>query len=113
MKLNVGILIFLMIVIGCSTKKDKTEKQEPKDPIVTCKCSDNDAKSLAYQIIRDFRISQNNVESDLAKELKLDNIDKRENCTWVVTFKMLEGYAGDYGLIKKRFACDSKEIYVQ
>lgn len=81
-----------------------------------CNCSDLDANALAIQIVNTYTQSQNQLESQYAKVMKIESIEKRDNGTWVATFKISWPFGNTDGVhpdtyINKRFACDGKEIY--
>ena len=116
-KLLSSISTVIIILTSCSNPTSNSEK--PKEPnvqeqIVECKCSDMDVQRLVNTIERDFRQSQNALESEYARLISTESIDKRDNCTWVVTFKIywpFGAHPDEY--VKKRVACDGKEVYTQ
>jgi hypothetical protein len=123
--INFNWVVFLIIFISCnnpSSNSDSTKNNGAQDQNTSdkdnCKCSDSDAKSLAYKIESDFTQTQNQLESQYAKVISTESIEKRDNCTWVATFKISWPFGNTDGahpdeFITKRFACDGKEIYVQ
>jgi hypothetical protein len=98
---------------GNSNGKYETQKTDK------CKCSDSDAERLAYKIVEDFTTTQNELPSDIARVMsKYGQAEKRDNCTWLVTFKISWPFGNTDGahpdeFVKKRLACDGKEVYVQ
>jgi len=120
------LLIFLSFVItSCQNTPQTDNQQKPStvnvEKVNSCACSDADASRLAYKIQSDFERSQIQVDSDKAKSISIYGpIEKRDNCTWVATFKISDplgtfvnpdGTTTDQ-FIKKRFSCDGKEVYV-
>jgi hypothetical protein len=120
------VLLFVLIFASCTNPSSNSEPnksngaQEQNTTVKKddCKCSDSDARSLAYKIESDYTQTQNQLESQYARVIRTESIDKRENCTWVATFKISWPFGNTDGahpdeFITKRFACDGKEIYVQ
>ena len=69
-------------------------------------------------MVDNFTKIQNELASDVARVMTIDDIEKRDNCTWVATFKVSWPFGNTDGAhpdeyLKKRFACDGKEIYEQ
>ncbi len=121
-----AILLMALIFVSCSNPSSNSESgknsgaqdQSSNEKKDNCKCSDSDASSLASKIESDYTQTQNQLESQYARVIRTESIDKRDNCTWVATFKISWPFGNTDGahpdeFIKKRFACDGKEIYVQ
>lgn len=122
------LLIALTVLVGaCNNSGDKTQpaeeqktnapdsKMETKDD---CNCSRNDANGLASKIVREFEQSQNELESQYARVMRLDRLEQRPDCSWVATFEISWPFGNTDGMhpsefIKKRFLCDGVEIYSQ
>lgn len=101
-----------------SVKEPSVQEQKTDEKKDDCKCSDVDVNRLASKIEDDFTQTQNQLESQYARVISRISVDKRDNCTWVVTFKISWPFGNTDGahpdeFVKKRFACDGKEIYVQ
>lgn len=85
----------------------------------SCNCPEEDVLRLVRKIESDFTQTQNQLSSEYARTIRQYNRpEKRDNCTWVVTFKVSYPYGNTDGahpdqLIQKRIACDGKEVYVQ
>jgi hypothetical protein len=99
-------------------KKDISTNQNTEVAKNNCNCTDIDARILATQIESDFRQKQNQLESQYARVMSSESIEKRDNCTWVATFKISWPFGNTDGahpdeFITKRFACDGKEMYIQ
>lgn len=82
----------------------------------TCACSSTDARSLAYKYTAAFDKIQNELPSDVARVIRVESVEERDNCTWVVTFKISWPFGNTDGAhpdeyLKKRYACDGKEVY--
>jgi hypothetical protein len=121
-----SILILALVLLSCTnpisnidTVKEKSaQNQEEDEKKDNCKCTNEDVERLASKIEFDFTQKQNQLESQYARVISKESVDKRDNCTWVVTFKISWPFGNTDGMhpdeyIKKRFACDGKEIYVQ
>jgi len=121
-----SILALTIVLSSCtnptsnseSVKEPGTQEQKADEKKDNCKCSDVDVNRLASKIEDDFTQTQNQLESQYARVIRKESVDKRDNCTWVVTFKISWPFGNTDGahpdeFIKKRFACDGKEIYVQ
>jgi len=89
------------------------------DPVIDdCNCSDRDAKDLANQVVNDFTRSQNDLPSEYARIMNIESVEKRGNCTWLASFRISWPFGNTDGahpdeFMRKRFACDGKEIYEQ
>lgn len=116
------VLSFISLSCGIDAlekKTDQTLQPESRTSLeTTCKCSDVDANALASKIVSNFTQSQNQLESQNARVMRIELIEKRDNCTWVATFKISWPFGNTDGahpdsFLKKRFICDGKEIYTQ
>lgn len=125
------LIVVLLIIIFSSVNKFKgtndkanytnqimTQEQEAGEKKEDCKCSDADVNRLVYKIEQEFTQSQNELESQYARVIRKYSVEKRENCSWVVIFKISWPYGNTDGahpdeFVKKRFLCDGKEIYTQ
>lgn len=127
-KRNFTSLLFLplFLFISCTSstsnsevgKQNGAQNQNTNEQKNDCNCSDSDASSLASKIESEFTQTQNQLESQYARVISRESIDKKDNCTWVVTFKISWPFGNTDGahpdeFITKRFACDGKSIYVQ
>lgn len=84
----------------------------------SCACSSSDVQRVANQVVSNFTMLQNELPSDMARVMRIDEVDSRDNCTWVVTYKISWPFGNTDGAhpdeyMKKRYACDGKEIYEQ
>ena len=82
----------------------------------TCACSTTEARSLAYKYTAAFDKIQNELPSDVARVIRVESVEERNNCAWVVTFKVSWPFGNTDGAhpdeyLKKRYACDGKEVY--
>lgn len=101
-----------------SVSTNTNNSQNTESTSNSCACSTSDANRLAYQIVDNFTKVQNELPSDVARVISVESIEARDNCTWVATFKISWPFGNTDGAhpdeyLKKRFACDGKEIYEQ
>ena len=115
------LIIISLLLLGCSnpsTNNGDNLKNEPSKSN-DCACSDFDVQSLANKIVNDFTTTQNELPSELARVMEINGpVDKRDNCTWVVRFKISYPFGNTDGAhpdqyITKRFGCDGKQVYAQ
>jgi hypothetical protein len=120
------LLLPLFLFMSCTNstsnsevgKQSDVQNQNTTEKKDDCNCSDSDARSLASKIEREFTQTQNQLESQYARVMSIESIDKRDNCTWVVNFKISWPFGNTDGAhpdeyVTQRFACDGKSIYVQ
>jgi hypothetical protein len=84
----------------------------------SCACTTSDVRRVANQVVNNFTMLQNELPSDMARVIRIDEVDSRDNCMWVVTYKISWPFGNTDGAhpdeyMKKRYACDGKEIYEQ
>jgi hypothetical protein len=86
---------------------------------ITCNCTTQDVGRLASKIESDYNHIQDELPSGMAKVMsRFGDPEKRDNCTWIIIFKISWPFGDTDGqhpdeFIKKRVACDGKEVYVQ
>ena len=125
------LLVFMLsLLISCSdagtgagkngnSNNKSIKNNESTDPVLDdCNCSDRDAKNLANQVVNDFTRSQNDLPSEYARIMNIESVEKRGNCTWLASFRISWPFGNTDGahpdeFMRKRFACDGKEIYEQ
>ena len=115
------LYVFFFLLLGCvnpATNNGNDVKNEPSKKH-DCACNDSDAQRLADKIVNDYTKSQNELSSDLARVIEINGpIDKRDNCTWVVQFKISYPFGNTDGahpdqFLTQRFGCDGKQVYTQ
>jgi len=116
-----AILIFLLPACNEQLKSTPAEEQSTitnssNSAGTTCACSSSDARSLAYKYTAAFDKIQNELPSDMAKVISVESVEERDNCTWVITFKVSWPFGNTDGAhpdeyLKKSYACDGKEVY--
>ena len=98
-----------------SSNSTQIEVQQKDD----CNCSNGDADAFAMKIVDDFTRTQDELPSEEARVISIYKpVEKRNNCTWGVTFKISYPFGNTDGLhpdefIEKHLVCDGKEIYAQ
>lgn len=122
------LLSVAILAVSCGSNQDKNSSSGKSQsdnssstvsaPANSCACSNADATRLANTFVRNFDQIQNELPSDVARVIRIDGVDARDNCTWVVTFKISWPFGNTDGAhpdeyIKKRYACDGKEVYEQ
>jgi hypothetical protein len=93
-----------------------TKKKTSSSTGSTCACRSTDARSLAYKYKAAFDKIQNELPSNAARVIRIKSVEERDNCTWVVTFKVSWPFGNTDGAhpdeyFKKRYACDGKRVY--
>jgi biopolymer transport protein ExbD len=133
--IGIGVLIVVIFFIAVKGVNYSRPIEQPSQPVSNpnssptnsqvvqsdnnCKCSMEDVQRLSFKIISKFTDAENELPSDQAKVIgQFGPIETRDNCTWVITFKISSPWGNSDGLhpdefIKKRIACDGKEVYVQ
>ena len=118
-------LMIFFLITSCSnsgdspqsSEKNKNQEAEPQEQQnESCNCNYADADGVASKIIREFTRRQNELESQDAKIIKLDRLEKRPDCSWTATFEISYPFGNTDGwhpseFLRKRFKCDGKEIY--
>jgi hypothetical protein len=121
------IFFFIINLFSCQTQTSSTEGggssggeqiQSGNSSEPACVCTSSNVRSLANQVVSNFTQIQNDFPSDIARIMRIEEVEPRDNCTWVVTFKISWPFGNTDGahpdeFIKKRYACDGKEVYEQ
>lgn len=109
--------LLLLATTSCQTGNNTSDQQATLNK-PDCACTTADAERLAFRITSEFRKTQDQLESGMARIMNVDNVEKRDNCTWVATFKISWPFGNTDGahpdeLITRRIGCDGREVYVQ
>jgi hypothetical protein len=121
------IFFFIIHLFSCQTQTSSTDRggspggeqiQSGNSSKPPCACTSSDVRSLANQVVSNFTQIQNDLPSDIARIMRIEEVESRDNCTWVVTFKISWPFGNTDGahpdeFVKKRYACDGKEVYEQ
>ena len=122
-----GIVIFFCC-ISCNNSKSnnpvdndntgESAQSHEKNQNSGCNCEKSNIESVAYKFMREFNETQNNVDSDVARTISLDEIRDNGNCTWQVQFKVSWPFGNTDGahpdeFITKIGFCNSNQVFIQ
>ena len=118
------ILIFALFISSCVNQVDQTrntestkEQESTQGSKDDCQCSSNDVNRLANQVIQEFTQTQNELPSEMAKVIRKESVDKGDDCSWVVTFKISWPFGNTDGahpdeFLRKSVSCNGTEAYM-